>query len=34
MYVLVQGAGPKYNSTQCLLFYISCLIVTMTMTMK
>ena len=26
MYVLVQGAVPKYNSAQCLLFYISCLI--------
>ena len=26
MYVLVHGAVPKYNSAQCLLFYISCLI--------
>ena len=26
IYVLVQGAVPKYNSAQCLLFYISCLI--------
>ena len=26
MYVLVQGAVPKYNLAQCLLFYISCLI--------
>ena len=26
MYALVQGAVPKYNSAQCLLFYISCLI--------
>ena len=26
MYVLVQGNVPKYNSAQCLLFYISCLI--------
>ena len=26
MYVLVQGAVPKYNSAQCLLLYISCLI--------
>ena len=26
MYVLFQGAVPKYNSAQCLLFYISCLI--------
>ena len=26
MYVLVQGAVPKYNSALCLLFYISCLI--------
>ena len=26
MYVLVQGAVPKYNSAQYLLFYISCLI--------
>ena len=25
IYVLVQGAVPKYNSAQCLLFYISCL---------
>ena len=26
MYVLVQEAVPKYNSAQCLLFYILCLI--------
>ena len=26
MYALAQGAVPKYNSAQCLLFYISCLI--------
>ena len=26
MYVLVEGAVPKYNSAHCLLLYISCLI--------